>query len=166
MKYIKLIPTLILAIISSNINAQPSNQISEVISSGGGESSGSNYSNFGVMGEAFVNCTEAGDFINYIGFLQTDKTTTGIYDIGFLNNLNIYSNPNAGNFVLEMNITRYTDLNIKLFNIIGQIVYEEKISTYSGIYHKEIILSETRPGIYYLVIQSKEGLIGKDISVF
>lgn len=91
--------------------------------------------------------------------------TTGIEDIDFINNLSIYPNPNTGNFVIEMEITKVTDLKIKLLNVIGQVIYEEKVSKYSGTYKKEIDLPNIESGVYFLNIETKEGVIRKEISI-
>ena len=55
MKYIKTYFIIIfLLFLHVDIKAQTYGTLVEVISSGGGESSGGNYSNFGVLGETFT----------------------------------------------------------------------------------------------------------------
>ena len=70
MKHIKIIIFVIsLLFLFGNIQAQYINH-TEVLSSGGGQSDGGNYSNFGVLGETFVGFPVTGEnYITSIGFL-------------------------------------------------------------------------------------------------
>lgn len=95
----------------------------------------------------------------------TQSGTVGVDEIESINDINIYPNPNTGNFVIEMEITKPQDLEIKLINVIGQTIYEEKISKYSGDYKKEIELPNIKSGVYYLNIETKEGVIRRKVIV-
>ncbi|MBT4967547.1 MAG: hypothetical protein HOM80_00910, partial [Bacteroidetes bacterium] len=56
--------------------------VSEVISSGGIESSNENYSNFGVLGETFVNNSVSNDYYETsMGFLNSFMIKTFAYEI-------------------------------------------------------------------------------------
>ena len=91
--------------------------------------------------------------------------TIGIVDIDFINNFSIYPNPNTGKFVIEMNITKVTDLEIKLLNVIGQIIYQEKLNKYIGEYQKSLNVSDYAKGAYNLQLISDQGIINKTIII-
>ncbi len=95
----------------------------------------------------------------------TVNTCLGVEDLSFINSLSIYPNPNTGNFMIEMDITKVANFQIKLLNVIGQTVYEEKVNSRSGIYQKEINLSGHGEGIYFLSIETKEGVIRKKVLI-
>jgi len=90
---------------------------------------------------------------------------SGINELDFISNLNIYPNPNTGEFVIEMEITQPENLEIKLFNVIGQIIYEEHLDKFFGVYKKTINLSKNAKGVYNLQLISTQGIISKKIVI-
>ncbi len=74
----------------------------------------------------------------------------------------IYPNPNNGHFTVELNGKGATDLRI--FNLIGNTVYEEKGITVNGKMTRIMNLNLSS-GLYYLVLQSTEGKSVQKFSV-
>ena len=70
---------------------------------------------------------------------------------------NIYPNPNNGVFSLQINDVENKDLNLNVYNVIGQVVYSEKIENVSNL-NKEINLSHLEKGIYNLSVFNNKGL--------
>ncbi len=169
MKHIKIISLLFLIAYFENSKAQTYSQPAEVISAGGGESSGGNYSNFGVIGETFVDsCITGGNYNTSIGFIYDVACgeIVGIDEMNLNNQIiKIYPNPNTGEFVIEMEITEPQELEIKLLNVIGQVIYEEGLNQYTGKYQKTIDISKQATGIYTLQLISNEGIINKKIII-
>lgn len=168
MKYIKIISLLFLTALFGNSKAQTYNQPAEVLSAGGGESSGGNYSNFGVIGETFTDYSvTGGNYNTSIGFLYaSDILPTGIDEENFNTQIiRIFPNPNTGEFIIEMEITNPQDLEIKLLNVIGQVIYEEKLSKFSGVYQKTIDVGKQAAGIYNLQILTENGTINKKLII-
>ncbi len=97
--------------------------------------------------------------------LNWDIVSTGIEDVNFIDYLRIFPNPNTGEFIIEMNITKATDLEIKLLNVIGQVIYTEKLNKYVGAYQKSIDVGEYAKGIYNLQLISGEGTVNRKIVV-
>ncbi|MBW8050924.1 MAG: T9SS type A sorting domain-containing protein, partial [Cytophagales bacterium] len=95
----------------------------------------------------------------------TPPCGVGIADIDFINNLNIHPNPNTGEFIIEMEITQPKDLEIKLLNAIGQVIYEEGLNKYAGKYQKTIDVGKQATGIYTLQLLSDEGIINRKIII-
>ena len=89
----------------------------------------------------------------------TQSGTTSIEETASINNLNIYPNPNTGKFVIE--ISKIENLEIKLFNVFGEIIYEEKD------FKKriEFNLSDIQSGIYFLNIETEKGIARRKILV-
>ena len=155
MKHIKIIPLLFLIALFGSSKAQTYSQPTEVISSGGGETTGGNYSNFAVLGETFVDFSvSGGDYSTTIGFLYASDINTGIDEI-ILNNedINIFPNPTSNELFIEMQNRK--DVNISIFNSIGQIVYKSKVET-----NRETInVTGLQTGIYFVEIKDLDGNI-------
>ncbi len=94
------------------------------------------------------------------------NVVTGINQLSFINNqLKVYPNPNTGEFIIEMNITKAIDLEIKLLDVIGKVIYQEKLNKYVGAYQNKIYVGEYAKGIYNLQFISEKGTINKKIVV-
>ncbi|HLG36293.1 MAG TPA: T9SS type A sorting domain-containing protein [Bacteroidia bacterium] len=78
------------------------------------------------------------------------------------NAINIYPNPTDGIFTVEINSTKHDNLSLKVFDVMGRIVYEQK-----DIKNKtkhEVDLRENAPGIYFVNVKTeKQSLVQKII---
>ncbi|MBI4931023.1 MAG: T9SS type A sorting domain-containing protein [Bacteroidetes bacterium] len=167
MKYIQIIAFLFFTILFGNSKAQTYSQPAEVISSGGGESTGGNYSNFGVIGETFVDYSViGGNYNTSIGFLYASDAVTGIDEENFNNQIiRIFPNPTPGKFTLSMELTKSDDFEIKLLNVIGQVIYEENLGRVFGKYQKTIELNGYAKGVYTLELITKEGILNNKLII-
>lgn len=85
--------------------------------------------------------------------------------------LEVYPNPNTSKFTATFKIIEKQNINLKVFNIKGKLIYEESLNEFTGRYHKEIDLSSYAKGIYNLQlstvarngIPAKETIINKKI---
>ncbi|MEA3443181.1 MAG: T9SS type A sorting domain-containing protein [Bacteroidota bacterium] len=82
--------------------------------------------------------------------------TFDIEEIGGNPNIQIYPNPNKGNFFLSGNLKSNGNLLLCIFNSTGQEIYQKKISSEKIKISEEIKLGQVAPGMYYLKIQQKE----------
>jgi hypothetical protein len=79
----------------------------------------------------------------------------GILDIDNSNNLLLYPNPSMGLVTLDMSKTKISF--IRIYNILGDIVFQQnEINTRDKI---TVDVSKLSPGLYYLVADSRSGLI-------
>ena len=162
-KLIILIVSLVFLFI--NIKAQNYSQLAEVISSGGSESTGSNYTNFGVIGETFVDYSViGGNYNTSIGFLYASVIITGIDEMNFNNWINIYPNPTKDKLNIEFTDNANKIKKLSLFNILGEIVCAKE-GKELNVKIIEIDLSEYKTGIYYLDLKTVEGTFRKKISI-
>ncbi|MCF8370980.1 MAG: T9SS type A sorting domain-containing protein [Bacteroidales bacterium] len=70
--------------------------------------------------------------------------------------IQIYPNPNKGNFYLSGRLESKDDLNLHIYNSTGQEIYQKEISSTEGNLSEEIRLGKVAPGIYFLIVQQKE----------
>ncbi|MBW8051212.1 MAG: T9SS type A sorting domain-containing protein [Cytophagales bacterium] len=86
--------------------------------------------------------------------------------------LKIYPNPNTGKFNIVMNITparpaggQAENLELKIVNNLGQVLFREELKQFKGIYEKQLDLNKYPVGIYNLQLISKKGVINKQIII-
>ena len=129
------------------------NNVSDVVSSGGGKSSGGIYTNFGVIGETIINYTSVSNNIykTYIGFLSPEVILT---NIKFIENdfiIKVFPNPTQQ----YLNIEFYKEPHnyfIELYNNFGQCLLKKE----SANKIEQIDLNGFTHGIYYLRIFNNE----------
>ena len=80
-------------------------------------------------------------------------------------NIGIYPNPNNGTFTLKLNSSEINKINYRIVNSIGNVLFKVKDIQINGEYENTIDLSDYSEGIYFLIIESKNGIINKKIVV-
>ncbi len=96
----------------------------------------------------------------------TDTCLGGVNDLFVNNHIDIYPNPNNGIFTASFNIKNNDDLTVKIMNELGQIVYEEKLENFSGIYSKKMDISTFRKGVYMLSVSNSKNETVKKVVVY
>lgn len=86
-------------------------------------------------------------------------STTGISDFDFNDKIKIFPNPAKDKLIIEFENSKTGKLI--LLNVFGQEIYNQKISDEKT----EIDLSEYNEGIYFLSLQTEEGIFRKKIFV-
>ena len=93
----------------------------------------------------------------------TINCATGINDLLFFDSFKLYPNPNTGEFVIE--VTKLQEIEIKLLNVIGQVLYKEKLNKYSGVNQKTINVGDQAAGIYTLQLITDQTTMNKRIII-
>jgi len=55
------------------------------------------------------------------------------------------------------------DLDVRIINVIGEVVYTENLNKFVGEYTKQVDLSTYTKGVYFLEITTDNGVINKKI---
>lgn len=79
--------------------------------------------------------------------------------------LNLYPNPNNGNFRVEFEVENSKDVALRVMNMIGQIVYQRNTGKVSGSYREDINLSNQAAGVYNLQIITEDGTISRKVTI-
>ncbi len=90
---------------------------------------------------------------------------TGIEDFENIDIFNVFPNPNIGSFTLILEGEGSYDLNLEMYNIIGQSIYFEMIDFRNGRFVKEYTLQNIAAGTYILQLKSGQKVMYKKIVV-
>lgn len=129
----------------------------------GGEYSGSGVSN------GIFDPSVAGMGMHTITYTYTDENFcpnsaidsigvtefTGIINQADQNAVNIYPNPNNGNFKVKFNLEQNDVITLKVYNALNKIVFEENNISVIQSFAKDLKLDNLTKGIYYLHIDGK-----------
>lgn len=79
------------------------------------------------------------------------------------NSINIYPNPNTGIFNIYIDNIQNENIEFKIFNSLGQVIFAEESIQVKETYYRQLDLKENPAGIYYLQILGVKGVINKQI---
>jgi len=80
-------------------------------------------------------------------------TTVGIADNSIDNSVMIYPNPSSGVFTVELLGNKPQSTSVKVFDVLGQLIYQSEITTSKGI----INLSAQAEGVYFIQLKTATG---------
>jgi hypothetical protein len=80
-----------------------------------------------------------------------------------IENLSIYPNPSRDVFNITFKVEKKQNLKVRLVNVIGEQLIAEDIEPFIGKYNKEIDLTGNAKGIYFLEIETENGVINKKL---
>ena len=86
--------------------------------------------------------------------------TTGIIEknISF-RSIQIYPNPNKGQFSVNIDLLEKTNVIIKIYRIDGKLIYSKEVYNTAGVYTEQIDMGKYAKGLYYLQIMTKRGVV-------
>jgi len=85
----------------------------------------------------------------------TVALNTGILSQADQSAVNIFPNPNNGSFRIKFNIEGNDIINMKIYNALNKVVFEENNISAGQSFTKDITLENFTKGIYYLHIEGK-----------
>lgn len=93
------------------------------------------------------------------GCSSATSTALSIVNVGIEQTTNdlfftIYPNPGDGNFNVSFTVNLKTTYKLELKNTIGQVVYQETLTDFSGHYLKQMDISQFGKGIYILSLSN------------
>jgi hypothetical protein len=80
-----------------------------------------------------------------------------------INNLDVYPNPSRDIFNVTFTSEDAQDLEVRVLNIVGEVVYTENLEQFVGEYTKAIDLATYTKGIYFLEITTNNGVVNKKL---
>ena len=80
-----------------------------------------------------------------------------------IENLTIYPNPSWDVFNISFISEERQNLKVRLVNLIGEQLISEDLKQFIGEYTKQIDLTNKAKGIYFLEIETDDGVINKKL---
>jgi len=74
-------------------------------------------------------------------------------------NLASYPNPSRDLFNISFTSEEIQNLKVRVLNIIGEELINENLEQFIGVYTKQIDLTKNAKGIYFLEIETNDGVI-------
>ncbi|MFL5764886.1 MAG: PKD domain-containing protein [Bacteroidia bacterium] len=91
---------------------------------------------------------------------------TGLADANNAFSLSVYPNPNDGNFEIHFNVPVKANYIVELTNTLGQLIYKEELSDFSGKFTKKLSVTEYGKGVYNLMLMNDKNEVVKKIIVY
>jgi hypothetical protein len=95
--------------------------------------------------------------------LWTQPTSIRVEGGTAINNLDVYPNPSRDIFNVSFTSEDVQDLDVRIINVIGEVVYTENLNEFVGEYTKQVDLATYTKGIYFLEITTDNGVINKKL---
>ena len=89
----------------------------------------------------------------------------GIEENNSLSKFNIFPNPNNGHFNIQVQTSQSEDININISNLVGQVVYSEKVSITNSL-NKWLDLSHLEKGVYTITLENNnQSFMAKKVTI-
>ena len=80
-----------------------------------------------------------------------------------INNLDVYPNPSRDIFNVSFTSEDVQNLEVRIINVIGEVVYTENLEQFVGQYTKQVDLVTYTKGVYFLEITTDNGVVNKKL---
>ncbi|MDG2059357.1 MAG: T9SS type A sorting domain-containing protein, partial [Flavobacteriales bacterium] len=95
--------------------------------------------------------------------IWTQPTSIRVEGGTAINNLDVYPNPSRDIFNVTFTSEDVQDLDVRIINVIGEVVYTENLNEFVGEYTKQVDLATYTKGVYFLEITTDNGVINKKL---
>ena len=93
----------------------------------------------------------------------TQPTSVRVEGDVAINNLAVYPNPSRDIFNVSFISEDAQDLEVRLINVVGEVIISEDLEQFIGEYTKQIDLASYIKGIYFLEITTNNGVVNKKL---
>ncbi len=114
---------------------------------------------------SFENISDFGHML-YLDNINVNTVTGIVNETQESASLNIYPNPNNGLFTLSINATANANYTIAVRNLLGQMIYSEKLNEFSGNYTKLLDMKGYGNGVYFVGLKTQDCEIVKKVIVY
>ena len=80
-----------------------------------------------------------------------------------IENFDVYPNPSSDIFNISFVSEEVQDLNIRVVNMLGEVIHTESLEQFIGEYTKQVNLEDYTKGVYFLEIVTNQGVVNKKI---
>ena len=117
-------------------------------------------------GRAFCDPNMSAYNSNWTPFITwTQPASIRVGEESSINNLTIYPNPSRDIFNIQFTSIESQSINVRVINLVGELIYVENLEEFSGEYIKGFNLNKYGKGIYFLEIETRDGVISKKLAL-
>lgn len=103
-------------------------------------------------------------YLDNVNLMQADPT--GVNEVrNDFSSVSLFPNPSRGATTLRVNANVSTNATLSVTNVLGQVVYSNKLSLEAGENNININAAELASGVYNVVLESNSGKTVKKLSV-
>ncbi len=96
----------------------------------------------------------SGETEDYMVIFQKSIPAT-VNDMGLIQDVDIYPNPNAGKFILQLNTTKaVSNIHVTVTNVTGQKMLDTQYEHNGGRFVKELDMTGVAKGVYFVEVQA------------
>jgi PKD repeat protein len=119
---------------------------------------------YSLPGSYFVTLTVTNECGSNVISDSVTVSTVGLNELFANGDVQVYPNPSNGNFTISMDMLASTDVEIRVENMLGQIVYQSNPGVIAGTHTEEIALGSSPAGMYFVrVLAGGQQLVKKVI---
>ena len=93
----------------------------------------------------------------------TMPTTIRLEGGSAITNLDVYPNPSRDIFNVTFTSEDAQDLEVRVINVVGEVIYTENLEQFIGEYTKQVDLATYTKGVYFLEITTNNGVVNKKL---
>ena len=112
-------------------------------------------------------CSPTGGAYNSLNWSSliywTQPTSVRVEGGSAIANLDVYPNPSRDIFNVTFTSEDAQDLEVRVINVVGEVVYTENLDQFIGEYSKQVDLATYTKGVYFLEITTNNGVINKKL---
>ena len=117
-----------------------------------------------VNGEYWVIVSDTNNCRSDTVFYNVDWITTSITDF-FSSRIHIYPNPTSDDLNIYCKIQRKQNTQVRIYNLLGEMVFFESIKNHKGEYRKTIDISILSKGVYLFQVASPNRLAERKLVI-
>lgn len=98
-------------------------------------------------------------------FTEIVDVKVSVKEIDFIQSVQLYPNPNKGNFILDVVSTQNRKIKLNIVDVLGRIVYQSNVEIPAGRSKKDFNVSGLSAGNYMILLQSEDAVNVKQMIV-
>jgi len=106
--------------------------------------------------------TDAYDCISDTAYFVIDGIS-GVEENNSINGLTIFPNPTDGLVKISFESIENGDFTISMLNVLSEVIFEEELIQFSGIYQKQLNLKDYAKSVYLIRIKAIHGIINEKL---
>ena len=118
-----------------------------------------------VRSECDAFSSNVSSFTSWQHFATLSSVRFSSGDTNLIENVNVYPNPNQGEFYISFVSEELSNFEIIVFDAFGKVLYNENNKQFIGQYLRKVDVSENPKGVYIIQIKTDNSFVSKRVVV-